>query len=426
MRISTFVFGAAFLGLVGCGNPTGNGYFDTGAGLNLYTPGTTKATQDLQKYYAELCKQANPLQQANEKGQITCASKNTLVRTGFNDIDLRCDGYLAWIDRQRIEASTFRSGATAVNTLATGLGSVSERGIRNIAQVLGFANSIYDAYNNAILTGLESSTIKKLVYARRAAFRKEFSGLEYPTFADATYALRGYLRICTPQTIVLTANEYAVAAVNGNPIPDLDKAAREQAAFINRPKPKDPATPPRRNQGAVPTFSALFSEPGFDKSHVEAIQKAGCIKVTGKADRATVSTVKMLHQWKAALSDGDNKLSTAEWESIQAEIQAQPCDATKFSNIYENLAHGSNDGAGIVNTLVAATLRKMGTDDENRDAISALFSKPLADEDVRNFLKTLRVEGNVPDSFPGLGDLSGQLTPNLLRRVSPKSFEKAN
>jgi hypothetical protein len=283
LRLARLMAAAVLLIAAGCTQPGNDSRFETGAGLSLHTPDTAKATKDLQDYYRALCAQANPLSGSETDPVVQCGSLNVMVRAGFNDIDLRCDRYLAWIDRKRIEASTFKTGLAATNTLLTGVITGGADTLRYIAQVFGFATTIYDSYNNALLMGLEGSTIKKLVYERRRAYRKEFTQINYTNYADATYALRGYLRICTPQTIMLSANDYALAGISGVPVATPAAIARQEREVLQPTKPEAPANrvpTTRAPRDPCPACATVFASP-YDKSreprHVREVQERLCV-----------------------------------------------------------------------------------------------------------------------------------------------------
>lgn len=329
--------------LFGCVPANQDSYFTTGAGLDLHTSQTAAATKDLQDYYRALCQQANPLGITTAQ-TYRCGTISGLVKTGFNDIDLRCDRYLAWVDQKRIEANTFKTGVTATSTLLTGVVTGNAETLRHIAQALGFASTIYDAANNAILTGLESSTIKKIVYSRRTAYRQEFSKINYGSYTDATYALRGYLRICTPQTIVLSANEYANAVATGGTIPNLNEAARTEAALIKPFTPNTKATvqPNRPSLGPCPKCGEVFAISGFRTEDIKTLQNRLCIgkmSDTSKVDGDPGAKTKAkLAAWDEVfgIDMADSKISTQnEWFRLN-NIGCTDADVTAgYRNVFE-------------------------------------------------------------------------------------------
>ena len=356
--------------LFGCASTNQERYFTTGAGLDLHTSQTAAATKDLQDYYRALCQQANPLGSVTAE-TYACGTISELVKTGFNDIDLRCDRYLAWIDQKRNEATTFKTGITATSTLVTGVVTGSTDTLRHVAQALGFASTIYDAYNNAILTGLESSTIKKLVYSRRTAYRQEFTKINYGSYSDATYALRGYLRICTPQTIVLSANEYVNAVATGGAIPDLNEAARIEAAMIRPFTPETVATvqPVRPSLGPCPNCSKVFAISGFRTEDIKTLQNRLCIgkmnntsKVDG--DPGAMTRAK-LAAWDGVfgINRTDSKISTQnEWFRLN-NTGCTDADVTAgYRNVFERKFLNNQATVTAMITAINTKLALTGND----------------------------------------------------------------
>ena len=301
--------------LLGCDNSANS----NGPGSRLYTSETTTTTGELQNYFRELCLQADPLAPADGAG-IQCPDLNILVRTGFNDVDVRCDQYLAWIDRQRIDASSFKSGVSATNTLLSGVSLGGEEALRNTAQVLGFATSVYDIRQASLLNGLESSTIKKLVHERRLAYRTEFLKVQYSNYPDAVYALRGYLRICTPQTIVLDANNYALAAASGFPPPSLTDGIREERiAIAAGTAPVTPETPVgtvivRPPLPVCEACKGLFPPGAYTEAEVRSVQLSLCTAPDGKPGQATLAALRIYRETSG--SGGQAEISRAEYSDI--------------------------------------------------------------------------------------------------------------
>lgn len=232
----------ALLSIFAACSDRGDNYRYEGAGLSLYSEtSTSKTTQNLLKYFDELCGQAAiglPTTSKDGQQSYSCPSPLTsqqyskLMQTGFNDIDLRCDQYLGWIDRKRIEALTYHRGAGAINSLiGAGLliGGADPDAFAALLAAFSFSSNIYDASNTSLLAALESSTIKTLVYKRQKAFRaaaNRHSGRN-ASRESVVFALRNYLLICTPQTIVLDANTFSRDPSAGSPA-TLEKGFNEQ------------------------------------------------------------------------------------------------------------------------------------------------------------------------------------------------------
>lgn len=298
-------------------------YEDRGTGQELYSRQTPVATNNLASYFYELCAQANLIQSGSP---ATCSDYPTLVQVGFNDIDLRCDRYLAWIDNKRTEAVRVKSSLAAVGIAVTGILATAKAGtdsIAYVAEALGLANALYDAYSNTLLLGLESSTIKRIVYERRLEFRRQFSKVSFFRTPEMVFALRGYLRICTPQTIILDANTYALAVASGTQPQSLAASVQQEIdAIAAGQAPLQPQTSAGQkvDRGKVTCAECdkLFPPgSGYTTDRIKAAQTALCLEADGKVGEGTLSAVQ--HYRTTQRSDATGVVRDAEYSDILTE-----------------------------------------------------------------------------------------------------------
>ena len=272
--------------LAGC-DPVQDRTFRTeGPGVELKSPGTEDRTRALNSYFTELCKQADLVGASAPEACRPLQPRDwrALVYTGFNDIDARCDAYLNWLDQKRAERLLVDEGTIAVGALVGGVLGVAAPGtqaLNYLALAFGFSQAVYSAYHESILLGIEPSTVKQIVYERRAQFRQEARAIGFEFKPDAVYALRSYLRICMPQTIILNVNEYSRAAIEGrNPaVEDTEQALK---GFAEPAKPDDrvderetrPAPP------ATPEAQKLFTSDvdGASDAMVIDVQRRLCVQ----------------------------------------------------------------------------------------------------------------------------------------------------
>ena len=90
----------------GC-DPNDGTYFRSGIGTKLYTVDAATATEYQNIYLEYLCRQSSSYVGADVPG---CAQQAVpanfwpvIVQAGLNDIDARCDSYLAWLDQKTRE-----------------------------------------------------------------------------------------------------------------------------------------------------------------------------------------------------------------------------------------------------------------------------------------------------------------------------------
>src|SRR5688500_4289596 len=99
----------ASIAATGCNLQNDVRFANEGVGANLYSTDVQRQDRIQRLYYGYLCGQANlPLAGTSPEGLPVCNFPvfatlhwNTLVQAGMNDIDARCDAYLAWYDSRK-------------------------------------------------------------------------------------------------------------------------------------------------------------------------------------------------------------------------------------------------------------------------------------------------------------------------------------
>ncbi len=316
-------------------------FTDIGVGQDLYTRQTTSDTNNLSAYFRQLCAQAHLL--ASDASEA-CSDYSELVQAGFNDIDQRCDRYLAWIDYKRTEALRVKSGIASLAVTSATVLTIAEAGMDSIGYVaaaLGLAVSLYDSYNNSLLAGLESTLIKRIVYERRLEYRRQFAGLNYQRTPEMVFALRGYLRICTPQTIILDANTFALAVASGTRPPSLRDSVRQEvdaAAIFAGRAPVSPSSPGnqqiQRQTVKCPECKGLFPEDaGFTVAEIKSVQVGLCVKDDGNPGETTLAGIRNYRQTQGR--DRVGPISEEEYSDIVT-YGCQPGDTAKgVGNFFE-------------------------------------------------------------------------------------------
>lgn len=405
--------------IAGCtANPNSRQF--VGAGVDLYTARTDRDTERLQAYIHALCRQAG-LAVVREQGTY-CPSQMpgnyypVLVRTGFNDIDLRCDRYLNYIDVKRIEALQFKGGLSATQTL---LGVVSSGDtLRYVVAAFGFADSIYDRANISMLAALESSTIKTLVYKRQKAFRAESAARPAGDRAAMIFALRNYLAICTPQTIVLKANTFSRDPASGTDAA-IREDYKEQFAAQNTLRATDPVNvrPPRPAPPTpiqCPGCGALFTSDfaNATTADVKLAQRLLCQPPDGVAGNSTLAAVRMFEMIYAPdpVVSRDGKLSESELGFLGADKACEGEEYRTFWNPYEASTYANNPAA-LEPFIVALNRAHPGTNVDPK----ATF----ASAELRAKIASARAALNMRISLPTRAgiDPNGQLTVDFENRI---------
>jgi hypothetical protein len=200
-------------------------YIQNGIGDDLYSSDIMQATTNLETYLGFICHQAGIVAPTADDGFPRCRRPmqttewTLLVQTGFNDIDRRCDSYLAWLEyvrhRDRFYSSQLNQIGRLTNAILLATSPADAIAIGIVAEAFGYGQSLFTDHQARIMLGYESSTIKTIVSERRVDFRTTFATVEILNKPAAVHVLRSYLRICMPYTITMDANTYARASASG-------------------------------------------------------------------------------------------------------------------------------------------------------------------------------------------------------------------
>lgn len=180
----------------------GIGIVVTCVGLAISTPGhaADQKQQMLDVYVGEICRQASL--------KPGCEGNWTLfVQTGMNDIDQRCDAFLAWLTA-RPRGEKPMKDETVLGKIMTLSGPSSEP-LDLVAAAFGLLSPSQDARNAKGLLSVDRVTVLQAVFAGRAQFRSRVAN---DTVADRPAAiglLRDYLQFCIPTTIEASINARA-------------------------------------------------------------------------------------------------------------------------------------------------------------------------------------------------------------------------
>jgi len=200
--------------LSGC-DPNDRTYFRDGIGTQLYTAETASATELQNIYLDYLCRQSNSSIGADAPicaQQVPPNAWPVIVQAGLNDIDARCDSYLAWLDQKRRENAAVLTEISAVRFAVDALtnpniAGVSGVGLAAISAAFGLATSTVNNFNSLLLQ-VDHTTVQAVVIGNRHGFREDL--LRFSSSIDnkpaAIHTLRTYLSICMPMTISANIN----------------------------------------------------------------------------------------------------------------------------------------------------------------------------------------------------------------------------
>lgn len=397
--------------LQGCSNADRR-YFDSGIGTELGYSTLPKQTASQNDYVRYICQQA---------GSVNCAVDwNTFVQAGMNDIDERCDGYLAWLDARRRsngavldQISDTQTAAEAV-LIATKAGSLA---ISLVGTALGFARETFNNVNSRLLMEVNHSTVQSIVLSNQTRFRDDLRTKSIGTRPQAVYALRQYLRICMPFTIETEINNTLTTYAQGgtdaldNTSPLVDTAViGAPMAPAGKVEPRPTKVPP-----LGPQYAIILANPktAYSVSYVESVLDKLCVPKNERTTptKKTVARIVAFQQWQSSSITG--KLTEREM-TIANDYPLCASDKNntdKYANVYEKNVwpEGVTDARILINRALPDEIPDGADQQTIRDKI------PQARK---------AVEKNLTRTDPGLSDQLTQDLMTALNKLPPRKGEK--
>jgi hypothetical protein len=144
---------------------------------------------------------------AAARSKIPVTAWPVMVQAGLNDIDARCDSYLAWLDQKRRENAGILTEIGAVRFAVDALTNPAVVTVSPLALAAAFGLATNTVNNfNSLLLQLDHTTVQSVVFVNRRIFREKLLKLPIDNTPMAIHALRSYLTICMPMTISTNIN----------------------------------------------------------------------------------------------------------------------------------------------------------------------------------------------------------------------------
>lgn len=275
---------ALALAVAGCNLMTEAGYHREGIGTNLTPSDLTQETLRLDEYVADICRQ----------GEIPSCPPPTgspywalFVQAGMNDIDRRCDGFLAYVDYLKRSKDhwikQFGDTLTAANTIV-GATHQSDKPLKILSAAFGLATDTFSNMNGRLLSLADQATIQTVVLSGQNEFRRSIVKQPINNKPAALYALRSYLRLCMPFTIETKINstvtiyeQAGTEALRQTEAKPLVDASLVGAAALT---PREPIKkPPRSTPTPMPAYADLFdpyNQQVVSKTYATGVLQALC------------------------------------------------------------------------------------------------------------------------------------------------------
>ena len=292
-------------------------YFREGIGTDLYWSGLPEATRLQELYLGFICQQAGLLTVA-DSGVILCAYPSMtptewalFVQAGMNDIDRRCDAYLAWLDDKRRVREPVLKQLADMGAATAGILQAANVGAAPIAIVgiaFGLAADTFTNVTSRLLLEIDHSAIQAVVLDYQSKFRASNVKVIIDNRPAAIYLLRAYLRLCIPYSIETSINT-TITIYHRDPaalaMPPLllrtPVAARLQTAAAFResvpsggPRGTLPGVPGQNSH--LPKFELMVGgnndfERKLRKTTGQKIQRNLCVAQSGEFDPDTRSAL---------------------------------------------------------------------------------------------------------------------------------------
>jgi hypothetical protein len=360
-RTGAILAGLGLALLTGGCDTTDLRFFRYGVGTDLYSSDIVETTQYQDLYLTELCRQALPV--LSRAASAECANAALLpndwtliVQAGLNDIDRRCDTYLAWLDdRRRTNASILKQlGDTTVATQGImRLVGVGADPITIAGLAFGFATNTFTNINSRLLLEVDKTTVQTLVLRRRSEFRLDAALGNVNNRPAAIHALRLYLTICTPfaietdiNTTVTVFQQTGPGGLGAKPplVSPVTIAPLRSGTFTDTPPVRGGTTPPERIaafEAIIVNYNPKVDTPRF----VRGLMGKLCLKESdAEIVPRTMAAIQVFQQLLIEAKQPGvtitGKLSPQELlklndiSALTSDRKAK-CDTNRFRNIYE-------------------------------------------------------------------------------------------
>jgi len=329
-RAILLVFGAMIL--AGCVPGQDVRYFREGIGSDLYSSSGAETAQLQKAYVSYVCGQTGLSAVYEEGGCIPDRSRDweLFVQAGMNDIDARCDAYLAWLDDKRRSAGPILQEISDIRTATSAIMAVTGSGVTPIAVVgsaFGLASSTFANIQSRLVLEVNHSTVQTIVLVGQRRMRAEILRTRIDNRPIAMHALRQYLRICQPFTIETEINTTVTAFERGgasgvayrDPLVDASTVRSPISSTIT---PIAPSVRPPVTRDAVRIGEF---ESRLDKATIQTYQARFCIRpANGKFTPETRSKILALLRTRQKDSHFPDRITDLDGSRLQAMIEDEP------------------------------------------------------------------------------------------------------
>lgn len=263
-----------------------------GIGSELSAADIEDSTLVQDRYLGAICRQAGVDHGEAGDGLPRCdyssideAGWRAVVTASMNDIDRRCDGYLAWLDNKKRSQPALLQQVSDVGMATHSILSVTGSGPQSLEIVsiaFGLLRNSLVNYHSRLLLEVNSSTVNTIVLTRRNEFRESYDRYPMRNRPDVVYVLQSYLRLCLPFTIEMDINELSTLRARG--VDNDQQSVVSVDMALGRPAPEELLVPDAQSKikrpppkPQVAATNAVTLSEAMTKSSLRKIQAAICL-----------------------------------------------------------------------------------------------------------------------------------------------------
>lgn len=166
------------------------------------------AVQNMRRFYRGIGNDGN---QATLNTPIAKTNYVEARANLFAYIDHRCDAYIDaifWAHRTRGAATSTNNAVSTATAGIVGATGGSVKALTILAAAFGLNGSLFDAYYDSVLYGLNPSGVQNLINEARRLYRaSDTLSNEIASEGVLLLQVQGYMRLCTPATIEYLVND---------------------------------------------------------------------------------------------------------------------------------------------------------------------------------------------------------------------------
>lgn len=407
-----------------------NRLIEKGIGTNLHTPDISQQSQLLDQYLRFMCVEAGfatlspegePLCNVNE---LSPRQWTVLVRAGFNDVDRRCDSYLAWLNSKRRSNTAISTQLNQLGTATAAIMSIagaSRDPISLAAVAFGLAADTFNNFYSRLLLEVESSTVELIVSKNRQEFRKDLNNTMVHFRPDALHILRSYLLICTPHVIENNINIRSRFSVAGNITApqdsygtDISRSTLSRSGLMSRSAPVQARQPVSRTRYRKPVKD--LEEQRIGSATLRRVQAALCVPQSGQNDVRTQQGVRIWETLALASSPPPGAAQNEKLDGAEADLLITvPACGAGLRNFQERDIFSNKVEPRTLATLKTLMLNKASS---LGDAVQLNLPETVTSIDqLRPSIAQLKSAMGIAETAPDKKYLNLEITPNFFKSL---------